>query len=391
MSSAATSAAGAVRAANAGRPRHVRFLSGNRPGPRMGMGHYERLLIRALIASGAPQDGWRFDIRFAGRAPAGAAASGQELGLDGVAFEGYSPARLARLPWPAARAAVNLLHRQPPPDLYHSLALDYPAPGGRPAVYTVHDLPPAHFPDEGTLPGWARQAARSARAILTPSEFARRDLIALLRLPEERVHVVPNGYERGVFHPDVVPADAGMLAALGLRVPFLLYSGGGTRRKNVRALLDAWAMLAPGHPDLTLALAGPTGPLEALAAGARAPRVVVAGYLERDALPRILKAATALVYPSIYEGFGLPPLEAMALGVPVVAVRAGAVPEVVGDCAVLAEGGTPDGLADAILALLGDPALADSLRRRGPERARLFSWEAHAARVLDVYREAAEA
>jgi glycosyltransferase involved in cell wall biosynthesis len=352
----------------------------------MGMGHYERLLIRSLIASGVLENGWRFDIRFAGRAPKGGLAP-EELapGLTGASFEGYSPARLASLPWPVARAAVAL--RRGAPDLHHSLALDYPAPAGTPAVYTIHDLPPARFADEGTLPRWAGRAGREAQAILTPSEFAKRELVELLDLPARRVHVVPNGYERDVFHPDIVPLDAAGLATRGIPSPFLLYSGGWTRRKNVRALLDAWAMLAPRHPGLTLVLAGPTGPLQGLAAEARAPRVVVAGYLERDVLPRVLKAATALVYPSIYEGFGLPPLEAMALGVPVVAVRAGAVPEVVGDCAVLADSGAADSLASAMECLLGDPARADSLRRSGPGRAGRFSWEAHAARVLDIYRE----
>lgn len=380
----------AAPAAKTGGPRHVRFLSQNRPGPRMGMGHYERLLIRSLVGSGATKDGWRFDIRFAGRRPDAGVVT-LEPGLAGATFEGYAPGRLASLPWPAARAAVTLLHRQPPPDLYHSLALDYPAPGDRPSVYTIHDLPPARFPDEGALPGWAKPAARSARAILTPSQFAKRELVELLCLPPERVRVVPNGYERDVFHAGVAPAGVEALAARGIHGPFLLYSGGATRRKNVRALLDAWASLAPQHPDLSLVLAGPAEGLGARAADAGAPRVIVAGYLERDVLPRILKAATALVYPSIYEGFGLPPLEAMALEVPVVAVRAGAVPEVVGDCAVLAEDGTPDSLAAAIEALLRDSALEASLRRRGPERASRFSWEAHAAQVLDVYREAAGA
>ena len=362
-------------------PLHVRFLSQNRPGPQMGMGHYERLLLQALSGGGALEEGWRFDVRFAGRRPEGKAG--------GAAFEGFSTARLAGLPWPLAARAVNVLHRQTPPALYHSLALDYPAPANRPAVYTIHDLPPARFPDEGTLPRWASRAAGAARAVLTPSEFAKRELVELLGLPEGRVHVVPNGYERDVFHPDVVPARAETLAARGIPGPFLLYSGGATRRKNVRALLDAWAMLGREYPDVTLALAGPTERLQALAAETTAPHVVVVGYLERDLLPRVLKAATALVYPSIYEGFGLPPLEAMALGVPVVAVRAGAVPEVVGDCAVLAEAGDADSLAGAMRSLLGDAGLAASLRRCGPARALCFSWEAHAAQVLDIYRKAA--
>lgn len=356
----------------------------------MGMGHYERLLIQALIGSGAARDGWRFDIRFAGRAPVGGQiATLLEPGLAGAAFEGYSPDRLARLPWIAARAAITLPHVRSQPDLYHLLSLAYPAPIGRPVLYTIHDLPPARFPDEGRLPRWAAQAAQAAGAILTPSQFAKRELMELLGLREERVHVIPNGYERDAFHPDVAPADARMLAAQGIPGPYLFYSGGSSRRKNVRALLDAWGLIARRYPDLTLVLAGPAAPLEALARERGAPRVVVAGYLERDTLPRLLKAATALVYPSIYEGFGLPPLEAMATGVPVIAVRAGAVPEVTGDCAVLAPDGGADSLAQAIQSLLDDSALADALRRCGPERAQRFSWTEYARRALSLYEEAA--
>ena len=366
---------------------HVRFLSQNRPGPRMGMGHYERLLLQALMHSDARAHGWQFDMRFAGRAPADfPQAALAEMGLSAATFLGYSPARLASLPWPVARTAITLSHRQPPPDLYHSLALSYPAPAGRPAVYTIHDLPPARFDDEGTLPRWAQQAAASAQAIVTPSEFARRELVELLGLSPAKVHVVPNGYEQEVFHAAVAPAHADALAAHGLHSPFLLYAGGGTRRKNVAALLQAWRQVAAQHPRLSLALAGPADLLQALADASNAPRVVVTGYLERAALPGILKAATALVCPSIYEGFGLPPLEAMALGVPVVGVQAGAIPEVTAGCAVLADDGTPDALAHALRTLLGDDALAERLRQCGPARAAHFSWPEHARRVLDIYR-----
>jgi len=366
-------------------PLHVRFLSQNRPGPRMGMGHYERLLLGSLLGSGASEAGWRFDIRFAGRVPRADLEAPERSGLEAATCEGYAPDRLARLPWPIARGVLKLSHRLPMPDLFHSLSLAYPAPAGRPAVYTIHDLPPARFPDEGRLPRWAKEAARSAAGVVTPSEFAKSELVSLLGLPEERVHVVPNGYEREVFRLEVTAADPALLAGFGIHGPFLLYSGGFTRRKNVRALLEAWAQLAPSFPELSLVLAGPAEPLAALIAEVPAPRVVLAGYLDRAALPRVLKAATALVYPSIYEGFGLPPLEAMALGVPVVAVRAGAVPEVTGDCAVLAPDGTPESLAAALRSLLEDSSLAASLSRRGPEQADHFSWEDHAAHVLQIY------
>lgn len=369
---------------------HVRFLSQNRPGPRMGMGHYERLLIKSLVSISAGQSGWCFDIRFAGRDTNATPAGLQEQGLSAATYEGYSPSRLARLPWRMAQTVISLSHRLPLPDLFHSLSLAYPAPAKLPAVYTIHDLPPARFPDEGVLPSWAKQAAGAASAILTPSHFAKRELVELLSLPEERVHVVPNGYERDVFSPDVIPMDAASLAARGISGAFLLYTGGFTRRKNVRALLEAWRLIASRFPDLSLVLAGPPGPLNAVLAHTPAPRVVAAGYLERDLLPQILKAAAALVYPSIYEGFGLPPLEAMALGVPVVAVRAGAVPEVKGDCAVLASDGSAESLADAMQSLLDNPALAASLRQRGPGQANRFSWEEHAQSVLHVYRETAD-
>ncbi len=355
----------------------------------MGMGHYERLLLGSLLGSGASEAGWRFDIRFAGRVPQADLEAPEHSGLQTATCEGYAPDRLARLPWLVARGILTLSHRLPLPDLFHSLSLAYPAPAGRPAVYTIHDLPPARFADEGRLPRWAAQAAQSAMMIVTPSQFSKSELVSLLGLPEERVHVVPNGYERSVFHSGVSAADPAMLSALGIHGAFLLYSGGFTRRKNVRALLAAWAQTAPKFPDLSLVLAGPTEPLGALIAKTPAPRIVLAGYLDRTALPRVLKAATALVYPSIYEGFGLPPLEAMALGVPVVAVNAGAVPEVTGGCAVLAPDGTPESLAAALQSLLEDPALAASLSRCGPAQADRFSWEDHAAHVLQIYAHAA--
>ena len=351
----------------------------------MGMGHYERLLLSSLLSTGAAEAGWRFDIRFAGRVPRADLEAPERSGLQAATCEGYAPDRLARLPWPVARAVLKCSHRLPMPDVFHSLSLAYPAPAGRPAVYTIHDLPPARFPDEGRLPRWAKDAAQSAAAVVTPSEFAKSELVTLLGLPEERVHVVPNGYERSVFHFNVPAANPAMLANIGIHGPFLLYSGGFTRRKNVRAMLEAWAQLALRFSDFSLVLAGPTEPLGALIAEHPAPRVVLAGYLDRTALPRVLKAAAALVYPSIYEGFGLPPLEAMALGVPVVAVRAGAVPEVTGGCAVLAPDGTPDSLAAALRSLLEDSSLAASLSRCGPAQADRFSWEDHAAHVLHLY------
>lgn len=352
----------------------------------MGMGHYERLLIHHLIRSSSPSE-WRFDIRFGGRSPGQPLDPDQvEPGLNSAGFMGFSPLRLCRLPWGLTRTAMRAAAGRPAPNIYHSMALSCPAPSGRPSVYIIHDLPPARFTDEGVVPVWAKQAGKSAAAIYTPSQFAKDEIVELLGVPESRVHVIMYGCEHETFNTNVTPASCETLASLGINGPFLLYVGGFTRRKNVAALLDAWKRLAIRYPGLSLALVGPAPQLQSLANDSGAPCVVAAGYLDRTVLPSVMKASTALVFPSIYEGFGLPPLEAMALGVPVVAVRAGAIPEVVGDAAVLATDGTSESLEAAVISLLDDSSIAQKLMIAGPARAQTFSWEAHANHVQSLYR-----
>lgn len=369
--------------------RCVHYLSQNRPnGSTMGMGHYERLLLDHLRALDEA-DGWHFRVTFDGR------ANGHPPALDRVAddpfaeaaYLGFSSSRLRRLPLAFNRAAMGLLLDKRRVDLCHLLALSLPAPRGTPYVMTIHDLPPLRFADEGSLPSWAGRSARGARAIITPSEFGKREIVELLGVPGDKVHVIANGCPHDAFHPGVRPADRDTLARLGIAGPFLLYVGGFTERKNVPALLQAWSRIESSHPELSLVLAGPANRLRELAERTPAPRVKVAGYLDHVTLPGVMKAATALVVPSIYEGFGLPPLEAMALGVPVVAVRGSAISEVVGDAGVLAETGDADCLAAAIDQLLGDDELVGHLRALGPRRAKRFSWPDHARRVLALYQQ----
>jgi alpha-1,3-rhamnosyl/mannosyltransferase len=368
----------------------VRFLSCNRPDERMGMAHYERLLIQHLVEQEcAEEQGWDFGITFDGR------HSGEPVqpmsvqpGLKSVDFLGLSTNRLNRLPWPVTGQLINRRFKKQKSVLYHSLSLGYPLPSGGAGVFSIHDLPPARFPDEGTVPVWAKQAVQAARAIIAPSEFGKREVVELLNVPEERVHVIYCGWERERFNTDVVAADAATLVKYGIHSPYLIYVGGFTQRKNVRGLLAAWKILADQYPDLSLVMVGYDSFLRALANEMDAPRVVVPGYMERDILPQVLKAATALVFPSIYEGFGLPPQEAMAMGVPVVAVRtAGAIPEVVGDAAVLAEDGSPESLAGAVQQLLDDSDLMARLKIAGPQRVQRFCWAKHARQVRDVYQQ----
>ena len=224
-----------------------------------------------------------------------------------------------------------------------------------------------------------------ARLIITPSHFAKSEIVELLGVSEAKVRVIPNGVDHEKFHPALLPLTPNDLATLGIRSPFIIYVGGFTRRKNVESLLQAWSMIAGRFPDHSLILVGPRTAADALLERNPAPRVISLGHLYHGMLAQLIKTSAALVYPSIYEGFGLPPLEGMALGVPVLAVRAGAVPEVVGEAGLLVEG-TPEALGKGIMELLSSATLATELATRGPPQAAQFSWVRHAESVLDVYQ-----
>ena len=370
---------------------HVHFLTPNGPGPRMGMGHYERLLFQYLVSeSSRPEveDKWKFALTCDGRvAPAAIRADGAfPAAFEPVGGMGVSSARLQDMAWPAVRAAMNLRFAKNKPDLFHSMALSFPAPGSRPAVYTIHDLPPARFSDEGRLPKWMKEAARDAALIMTPSEFAKRELVKLLDAAPDKIKVVPYGLEHERFNLDVPIADTATLEKIGIDGPFFIYSGGHSQRKNIPALLEAWKIVSPRHPELQLVLAGPQG-LKTLTQKHEVPRVVAPGYINRDVLPSLMRASRALIFPSIYEGFGMPPQEAMAMGVPVIASQAGgAVPEVVADAGVLASDGSAEAIAQAIETFVADPAIEARLRIAGPKRAQQFNWPAHARTVLELYR-----
>lgn len=353
----------------------------------MGMGHYERLLFTHLTPPAQGQ--YSFGITFSGRVPEEKLEAAQLApGLKSISFLGLSTERLFDWPWPLTQFVMRRQLKQTVPTIYHSLSAAIPAPRHpkSASIYCIHDLPPARFDDEGRIPAWIKQAVHEAQFIHTPSQFARDELVELLDLPAEKIHVIFNGCEDDFFHPDAVPMEPEALRALGVQGPFLVYVGGVTRRKNVAALLQAWKTIAREYPDLSLVLVGPQQGLRAHLEAVGGERVVVAGYLDRAKLAGVMKASQGLVFPSIYEGFGLPPLEAMALGVPVIAVHAGAVPEVVGDCGVLAQSGEPEALVAAIRQSFDDTHARVDRMRRGRIRAQLFSWPEHAAKILELYR-----
>jgi glycosyltransferase involved in cell wall biosynthesis len=267
--------------------------------------------------------------------------------------------------------------------LVHRLDLRLP-PAVGPEVLTVHDLAPLRFSDEGTLPRSAIQSARRARFVICPSEFAASEVRELLGV--ERAVVIHNGVTIMGLRPPA-PLNREQLARVGITGPYVLHAGGASSRKNLEALSEAWRVVAPQIPEIQLALCG--GPDERRTAlFGNLMRTRLLGRIEPSHLVHQLMAgASAVIVPSLYEGFGLPALEAMACAAPVVAAAAGSLPEVCGDAALLVPPDT-GGLAAGLRRVLTEAPLADRLRVLGPLRAAEFTWTDAAGRHLEVYERA---
>lgn len=299
---------------------------------------------------------------------------------------------------PAAAPRLIGLERVVACDLFHATAYTAPHTRDVPVVVSVHDLALVRFPELGSVhlrgvPARTRRAVAGARLVLGSSEATRRDLIELLQVPAERIRVVYLGCD-AVFRP--LPGDSARLHVrerYALDAPYLLHVGTLEPRKNLACLIGAYARLRAARGDAPLLLlVGERGwQYEALfrrvEALALREHVRFAERVPTADLPALYGAATAFVYPSLYEGFGLPPLEAMACGTPVVCSNTAALPEVTGDAALLVDPHDESALAAAMQRVLDDAALRSSLRDRGLERARLFSWERCARETLAAYDE----
>ena len=269
-----------------------------------------------------------------------------------------------------------------------------------PSVVTVHDLSWVRHPETHpaqrvkVMNAAMPRVVAAAAQIIVDSEFVRGEVIEHYALPPERVTSIPLGVPSG-FSPLAEAQCAPMLAAHGLRYRgYVLAVGTLEPRKNLDTVIAAYARLSPAerrnHP---LVIAGlPGWGMERLSALLRerfaADDVRLLGYVDRDSLPRLYSAARAFVYPSLYEGFGLPPLEAMACGTPVVVSNRASLPELVGAAGVQVDALDDAALAAAIRALLQDDALHARYSAAGIEQARKFTWDACAQRTLTVYRRA---
>jgi glycosyltransferase involved in cell wall biosynthesis len=350
-----------------------------------GAGVYAAKLLAALAA----RDDLEVEAFCAPGSAAALAAPGLRLRPVAAARAGR-PARIAWTQLLAGRAA-----RAAGADLLHGVHYELPVAARLPQVVTVHDLtllthPEWHEAGKVRYFGWAmRRAVAAAARVLCVSATTARDLAERLDVPAERVDVTPLG-------TDLRPAPAERVETvrrrLGLTGPYLLGLGTVEPRKDLPTLVRAFASLAAELPHrLVLAgLAGwGAGPLAAaVAASGVADRVLLPGYVPEADKAALLGGADLFVYPSRYEGFGLPVLEAMACGVPVVTTTGGSLPEVAGDAALLVPPGDPGALAAAIAKLAGDPAAHAEVAARGRRRAAGFTWERCAALTAAAYRRA---
>jgi glycosyltransferase involved in cell wall biosynthesis len=336
-------------------------------------------------------------------------------GLEGLrCVAALEPGAAAPLDWPAARPDVARLRpagdwarlayslprlcREWRADILH-VTYNAPFASPCPVVVTVHDVIFRRFPeffsarDRLLFATLLPLSLRRAAAIITDSECSRADIVAFYPFTAGKVYAVPLA-PAAAFRPIEPRAARQVCERYGVAPGFILAVGNVQPRKNLPRLVAAFRdLLARESGDYQLVLVGQDALRSAeFRAEVRdlieSGRVALTGYVPESDLPALYSAAAAFVYPSLYEGFGLPILEAMACGAPVIASDRSSMPEVAGDAAVLVDPIKIDRIAAALHAVLTQPALAEELGRRGLARAAQFTWEATARGTAEVYRSA---
>ncbi len=353
-------------------------------GDRGGVGWHTYHLLRALLDL-------KEEVEFVGYVTPGSLRNGQLEGWENqIRLRWVEAGRLARR-W---RGAFDRL------DLYHGTNFKLQTSGRFGGVVTLHDLWLDRYPQysqkllgQRTSFHRTKRTAWRARRVVTVSEHSARDIESLYGLSRDRIVVIPNGVSED-FQPT---GDTQSLAAIRQRFRFsaerfILFVGGADPRKNHQTLLKAYGSRSDRLKEYSLVLVGDIshrfGDLWQTAQTLGLERrVVCTGRLPIEDIRLLYSHADLFVFPSIYEGFGMPVLEAMACGAPVITSNRTALPEVAGDAAVLVDPEDAEQLGEAIVRVLEDRTLRATLRAKGFERAKRFTWEKAARQTLALYRE----
>ena len=356
---------------------------------RAGLGRYASSLSRALTAQIPDQLGFFYNAE-QGIEP----LPGLESYPQRTVAWGYKPWRMSV--WLAQLARLPFNRLLPETTLFHATEHLLLPLRGIPTVLTVHDLIFRHLPEHhkrlnrwylnATLPLYCRRATH----IIAVSEATRRDLLAAYGLPADKITVIHEAADPR-FKPSAPEALARVRLDYDLPPEYLLYVGTIEPRKNLPRLLHAWEPLYKAGIAPPLVIVGRRGWLAddfyaALERSSCREAVLFTGYVRDADLPALYAGARAFVFPSLYEGFGLPPLEAMACGTPVICSASSSLPEVVGEAALTFDAEDTAALRAALHRLLSHPDLRVELRARGLRRAQQFSWERAATETLALYR-----
>ncbi len=377
----------------------IRHLTQTRPS---GVGEYTRELLEALFRLEQPHE---YLLLSTGSRPPEVRFSG--LNADGVRFGERLPNvrhHHVRLPNKILNLST-LLRRRPflpelsggNPNLVFLPNLNIVSlPPRLPYVLTVHDIAWRLFPQffSRRMRLWHRltrpeMLIMGARAIITPSQATREDLLRLFPVPPERVTVIPHGVSP-IFHRNFETRDHGVRSRYKLPKRFVVFLGTLEPRKNIETIIAGVARYRETtRDDLHLVLVGGSGwgtrPLQRRLNERVVPWTHPIGPVPPEDRPAILRASQALVWPSLYEGFGLPIAEAMASGTPIITSHVSSLPEVAGEAALFIDPTNAADLAEALRSLLSSPALQERLRTLGLKRAKRFSWDAAARATVAVF------